>query len=123
MHACSFRVINQRAALVFNYFLNATEANGFFSPATLAASAGPLPFENYNAPQHVHLALTQKQGEVLVQWTTRDACTPTVFYGEVSGALLKVHAPYVRACGSTPRVRNDGTGGHALYRSACMHGG
>ena len=92
---CSFRVINQRAPLVFNYFLNASVANGFFSPATLAASAGPLPFDNYNAPQHVHLALTQNQGEVLVQWTTRDGGNPTVFYGEISGALLKV---CMRAC-------------------------
>ena len=60
--ARSFRVINQRRALVFNFFLNATAANGFFSPATLAAASAPLPFTNYNDPQQVHLALTKKQG-------------------------------------------------------------
>jgi hypothetical protein len=96
MRACrlprSFRLINQRAPLVFNYFLNATSANGFFTPATLAAQSGALPFDNYNAPQQVHLALTQTQGEALVQWTTRDAGAPTVLYGEVSGALFKVGA-------------------------------
>ena len=60
--ARSFRVINQRKPLVVYFFANATQANGFFSAATLAAQTAPLPFSNYNEPTQVHLALTQKTG-------------------------------------------------------------
>ena len=58
----SFRVINQRRPLAVYFFSNATQANGFFSAATLAAQTAPLPFSNYNEPTQVHLALTQKTG-------------------------------------------------------------
>ena len=62
--ACSFRVINQRKPLVFYFFQNATQANGFSSAATLAAQTESLPFTNYNEPTQVHLALTSKTGYV-----------------------------------------------------------
>ncbi|BDA47385.1 probable inactive purple acid phosphatase 27 [Coccomyxa sp. Obi] len=86
----SFRVINQRRPLLFYFFNNATVANGFFNGATLAAASDPIPFKNYNEPTQVHLALTKTQGEVLVQWSTRDVGVPTVIYGTDSGKLLQV---------------------------------
>jgi hypothetical protein len=58
----SFRVINQRRALLFYFFSNATTDNGFFNQATLAAASNPIPFQNYNEPTQVHLALTKEQG-------------------------------------------------------------
>jgi len=55
-------VINQRKPLVFYFFQNATQANGFFAAATLAAQSQALPFSNYNEPTQAHLALTGKTG-------------------------------------------------------------
>ncbi|MEW5317631.1 MAG: hypothetical protein WDW38_008913 [Sanguina aurantia] len=102
----TFQVLNQRADVVFYYFSNVTppllgpggvfdfgyEENDlpagmpfYFSTPHIVATSPVLKIKNYNEPTQGHLAVTMHQGEMLVQWTTRDKTTPTVQFGVMSG--------------------------------------
>ncbi|KAL0055672.1 hypothetical protein WJX82_003065 [Trebouxia sp. C0006] len=82
----TFRILNQRADPHFLFFSNITHS-GNFSDVDVIARSPNITIVNYNEPTQGHLAYTGNQGEISVQWLTRDAGNPTVHYGTSSGSL------------------------------------
>lgn len=76
-----FRLLNMRQAVRFVLL-----RNGFQFP-TPAAYSQEIQVQNPNEPTSGHLALTGTPGQMLVQWTTRDAREPRVKWGTTNGKL------------------------------------
>lgn len=89
----TFQVLNYRAPVRFHYFSNASvsipqvQEQGFatlpltFTSDRVLVSSPAVGFNEYNAPHHLHLALTGKPGEMLVQWTSAVEEGPIVRWG------------------------------------------
>eukprot|EP00887_Chlorella_sp_A99_P000525 scaffold17.g525.t1 len=76
-----FRLLNMRAPLRFAFL-----RNGLATPL-VAAWSQALTFERPNEPTQGHLTLTSGQGEMRVQWVSRDARQPAVQWGTAPDAL------------------------------------
>ncbi|KAK9800257.1 hypothetical protein WJX73_008466 [Symbiochloris irregularis] len=81
-----FRLLNQRQNVVFMLFSNISRY-GNFSSAELLAESKPVRLLDANEPTQGHLALAKEQGAMSVQWVTRDAGRPQVWWGTSSGNL------------------------------------
>lgn len=102
-HGClKFRLINMRQSMRFLLL-----RNGFEYP-TVAAASEEISVANPNEPTGGHLALTGKQGEMLVQWTTLDAKRPEAKWGTKSGQYQ-----YTAAAETDTYTRMDMCGGPA----------
>lgn len=77
--AARFRLINMRADMRFAFV-----RNGLENPLVIAQTEA-IRVVNPNEPTGGHLALTANQGEMLVQWVSRDAGTPVVQWGTTPG--------------------------------------
>ncbi len=57
----SFKLLNQRRDVAFLLFYNVSQATRYSSANLLARSAA-ITLRDPNAPQHIHLALSQAEG-------------------------------------------------------------
>ncbi|CAL8471017.1 g10559 [Coccomyxa elongata] len=82
-----FQVWNQRYPAVFLYFSDITSVgfgNVAWNSKKVVAVSNPIAVTP-NEPTQGHLTFTANQGEVSVQWTTRDVGTPVIKFGTSPG--------------------------------------
>lgn len=99
----TFNLLNQRQNLVFRYFTNVSASLGGFSNLTLAGESPVVTLANPNEPLHGHLSLNNDSSQIIVQWTTRDAGSPTVQFGTTKGG------PYPSTVAGTSVTYNAST--------------
>jgi hypothetical protein len=74
-----FRLVNMRYQVIFGFF------SGGLNDPTLVAYSNTVRFYNYNEPLHPHISLTGDETEMRLQWSSKSANMPVVYYGQQSG--------------------------------------
>ncbi|GMH34491.1 hypothetical protein BSKO_02325 [Bryopsis sp. KO-2023] len=72
---------------LFNHRTNSMRValmRGGHSSPVMVAQSPTIKIANVNEPLHGHLAITGKQGEMLIQWTTKDRGSPRAMWGAES---------------------------------------
>jgi acid phosphatase type 7 len=75
----SFRLVNLRSDVRFVF------VKGGIDKPSVVAEGPAIKNVNPNEPTGIHLIISSRSSEMLVQWTTRDVGTPVVKYGKTRG--------------------------------------